>query len=99
MDKTLPEMPYWLSNGWKIFNLLLDFWIEEHVKHNYQEISSPLINQNILWKTSDHWANYKENMFIIPISEEQTLAIKPMNCPNAILVYKRKTRSYRDLPL
>lgn len=99
MDETAPGMPYWLPNGWKMFNLLIDFWREEHEKRNYQEISSPLINQNTLWKTSGHWAHYKENMFIIPVSEEQVFAVKPMNCPNAMVVYQRKVRSYRDLPL
>lgn len=99
MDDTAPGMPYWLPSGWKMFNILLDFWRDEHEKRNYHEISSPLINQNTLWKTSGHWEHYKENMFIIPLSEEQVYAVKPMNCPNAMLVYQRKTRSYRDLPL
>lgn len=99
MDETAPGMPYWLPDGWKMFNVLLDFWREEHDKRGYHEISSPLINQNTLWQTSGHWAHYKENMFIIPMTEEQTFAVKPMNCPNAMVVYGRKTRSYRDLPL
>lgn len=98
MDETAPGMPYWLPSGWKMFNILLDFWREEHEKRNYHEISSPLINSNVLWKTSGHWDHYQENMFIIPLSEEQLYAVKPMNCPNAMLVYQRKTRSYRDLP-
>ena len=99
MDETAPGMPYWLPNGWKMFNTLLDFWREEHEKRGYQEISSPLVNLNSLWKISGHWAHYQENMFIIPLSEEQVYAVKPMNCPNAMLVFQRKTRSYRDLPL
>ena len=99
MDDTAPGMPYWLPSGWKMFNILLDFWREEHEKRNYHEISSPLVNSNSLWKTSGHWEHYKDNMFIIPLSEEQVFAVKPMNCPNAMLVYQRKTRSYRDLPL
>ena len=99
MDETAPGMPYWLPNGWKMFNTLLDFWREEHEKRNYQEISSPLVNLNSLWKTSGHWAHYQENMFIVPLSEEQVYAVKPMNCPNAMVVFQRKTRSYRDLPL
>ena len=99
MDETAPGMPYWLPSGWKMFNILMDFWREEHEKRNYLEISSPLINSNTLWKTSGHWDHYQENMFVIPLSEEQTFAVKPMNCPNAMLVYQRKTRSYRDLPL
>jgi len=98
MDETAPGMPYWLPSGWKMFNILLDFWREEHEKRNYHEISSPLINSNTLWKTSGHWDHYQENMFIIPLSKEQVYAVKPMNCPNAMLVYQRRTRSYRELP-
>ena len=99
MDETAPGMPYWLPKGWKMFNILLDFWREEHEKRNYQEISSPLVNHNVLWKTSGHWDHYQENMFIVPISEEQVFAVKPMNCPNAMKVYQKKVRSYRELPL
>lgn len=99
MDETAPGMPYWLPDGWKMFNVLIDFWRQEHEKRGYHEISSPLVNRDVLWKTSGHWAHYKENMFAIPLSEDQTFAVKPMNCPNAMVVYGRKTRSYRDLPL
>lgn len=99
LDETAPGMPYWLPKGWKLFNLLLDFWRDEHERRGYQEISSPQINSISLWKTSGHWDHYKDNMFVIPLSEEQTFAVKPMNCPNAMVVYKRKVRSYRDLPL
>lgn len=99
MDDAAPGMPYWLPNGWKMFNVLLDFWREEHEKRNYREISSPLVNLNTLWKTSGHWVHYQEHMFIVPLSEEQVYAVKPMNCPNAMVVYQRKPRSYRDLPL
>ena len=99
MDDTAPGMPYWLPKGWKLFNCLMDFWREEHEKRGYQEISAPQINEVSLWKTSGHWAHYQDNMFIVPLSEEQTFAVKPMNCPNAMIVYQRKSRSYRDLPL
>ncbi len=99
MDESAPGMPYWLPKGWKMFNILLDFWRKEHEKRDYQEISSPLVNHNILWKTSGHWDHYKENMFIVPVSEDQTFAVKPMNCPNAMKVYQKKVRSYRELPL
>ncbi|MDR0426747.1 MAG: threonine--tRNA ligase [Clostridiales bacterium] len=97
-DETAPGMPYWLPKGLKIFNTLLDFWRYEHEKRGYQEISAPLVNDVSLWKTSGHWAHYQDNMFVIP-GENKSFAIKPMNCPNAMLVYKRKVRSYRDLPL
>ena len=99
MDETAPGMPYWLPKGWKLFNLLLDFWREEHEARGYQEISSPLINSNSLWMTSGHWDHYKNNMFTIPIDENTVYGVKPMNCPNSILVYRRKSRSYKDLPL
>lgn len=99
MDSTAPGMPYWLPRGWKLFNLILDFWREEHEKRGYQEISSPLINHNSLWVTSGHWDHYQNNMFTIDVDENTTYGVKPMNCPNSIVVYKRKTRSYRDLPL
>lgn len=97
-DDTAPGMPYWLPKGLKLFNTLLDFWRKEHEKRGYQEISAPLINDVSLWQTSGHWAHYQHNMFIIP-QENRTYAVKPMNCPNAMIVYKRKVRSYRDLPL
>lgn len=99
MDPTAPGMPYWLPKGWKLFNTILDFWREEHEKRGYQEISSPLINHNSLWKTSGHWDHYKHNMFTIDVDENTTYGVKPMNCPNSIIVYKRKKHSYRDLPL
>ena len=101
-DPTAPGMPYWLPRGWKLFNALLSFWREIHEDHGYQEISAPQINNKILWETSGHWGHYKENMFVIPGSAEDEsdyFAVKPMNCPNAIMVYKRSTRSYKDLPL
>ena len=99
MDSTAPGMPYWLPKGWKLFNTILDFWREEHEKRGYQEISSPLINHNSLWITSGHWDHYRDGMFTIPVDENTTYGVKPMNCPNSIVVYKRKVRSYRDLPL
>ena len=101
-DPTAPGMPYWLPRGWKLFNALLQFWREIHDEHGYQEISAPVINNKTLWETSGHWGHYKENMFLIPGTAEDEsdfYAAKPMNCPNAIMVYKRETRSYKDLPL
>jgi threonyl-tRNA synthetase len=98
-EPTAPGMPYWLPKGWKIFNLLVDYWREQHELLDYQEISSPLINEKSLWETSGHWEHYKDNMFLAPVSEHQVYGVKPMNCPNAMLVFNIKTRSYRDLPL
>ena len=99
MDSTAPGMPYWLPRGWKLFNTILDFWREEHEIRGYQEISSPLINHNSLWITSGHWDHYQNNMFTIDIDDNTTYGVKPMNCPNSIVVYKRRNRSYRELPL
>jgi len=98
-DETAPGMPYWLPNGLKVLRELIAFWREEHEKRAYQEIAAPLVNDVALWKQSGHWEHYRENMFIIPIDEQRTYALKPMNCPNAMIVYGLKTRSYRDLPL
>ena len=98
IDELAPGMPYWLPKGLKMINILMDFWRKEHEKRGYQEISTPLVNETKLWEISGHLAHYKDNMFIIP-SEQKTMALKPMNCPNGMIVFKRKTRSYRDLPL
>ena len=98
-DPTAPAMPYWLPKGFKVLTELINFWRVEHEKRGYQEISSPLINERSLWETSGHWQNYKDNMFLVPIDENVTYGVKPMNCPNAMIVFNLKTRSYRDLPL
>lgn len=97
--ETAPGMPYWLPRGLKLYNALLDFWRRIHEQHGYQEIAAPMLNSKELWVTSGHWGHYKNNMFIVPIDENNTYAVKPMNCPNAINVYRRQGRSYHDLPL
>jgi len=99
LDETAPGMPYLLPNGLKLYNTLLGLWREVHYARGYQEIMAPVLNLNSLWKTSGHWDHYRDNMFLVPVSEEQIFGLKPMSCPNAILIYLRKTRSYRDLPL
>lgn len=98
LDDTAPGMPYWLPHGLKLYNKLLAFWREEHEARGYQEFSGPQLNSRKLWETSGHWAHYKDNMFITG-EDENPLALKPMNCPNSIMVYKHKVRSYRELPL
>ncbi len=100
-DPTAPGMPYWLPRGWKVYNALIEYWRGIHDEHGYQEISAPIINSRELWIQSGHWAHYQDNMFVVPSKEEEgkVFAIKPMNCPNAINVYRRKLRSYRDLPI
>ena len=93
-----PGFPFFLPKGMVLKNLLIDYWREIHREAGYQEISTPLILRRSLWERSGHWAHYKENMYTTVIDEED-YAIKPMNCPGGMLVYKTKPRSYRDLPL
>ncbi len=81
-----------------IRNILENFWREEHTKAGYQEIRTPLILNEALWHQSGHWDHYKENMYFTNI-DDGDYAIKPMNCPGGILVYKNSMHSYRDLPL
>ena len=97
--ETAPGMPYWLPNGLKILNALIDFWREEHEARGYEEYASPLLNDASLFESSGHSDYYEEDMFIFPISEQRKLGLKPMNCPNAMILFGHKKRSYRELPL
>ncbi len=92
-----PGFPFFMPKGMVLRNLLEDFWRSEHKKGGYQEIKTPVILNKELWLKSGHWDTYKENMYTVDI-DEQEFAIKPMNCPGGILVFKRKLHSYRDLP-
>jgi len=96
--ETAPGMPYWLPKGLVLLNTLVDFWRKEHKKYGYQEIKSPLLNKKELYETSGHWTHYREEMFLSETEEKETYALKPMNCPNAMIVFANKVRSYRDLP-
>lgn len=98
MNQSSPGMAYWLPNGTIIYNELIRFWREEHSKLGYQETITPLINKNALYKISGHWKHYKEHMFISK-TDEGEYGVKAMNCPNAMVIFKSKSRSYRDLPL
>ena len=98
-DETAPGMAYWLPKGFKMMNVLIDFWRKEHEKRGYQEFSGPQLNSSTLWKTSGHWDHYKEDMFVLTDTDGNEQALKPMNCPNSIKVYQTKLRSYKDLPL
>lgn len=98
-DPTAPGMPYWLPKGMRVLNNLLAFWREEHEARGYEEIATPLVNNRKLWDISGHWSHFRDDMFIIAEDEANTFALKPMNCPNAMVVFNLKTRSYRDLPL
>ena len=93
-----PGFPFFLPNGMVIRNELEAFWRKIHRENGYQEIKTPLILSEELWHTSGHWDHYKNNMYFTKI-DDGDFAIKPMNCPGAMLVYKRKMYSYRDFPM
>ncbi|MCX8193903.1 MAG: threonine--tRNA ligase [Candidatus Pacearchaeota archaeon] len=97
-NEVAPGMVFWHHNGWIICQELIKFWREEHAKANYQEISTPQIMDSKLWKISGHWEKYRENIFLTKY-EDRDFAVKPMNCPGGILVYRTKPRSYKELPL
>jgi threonyl-tRNA synthetase len=91
-------MVFWHNNGLIIYNELIDFLRKLLRNSGYQEISTPMVLDKKLWQISGHWDKYKDNIFLTNY-EDRTFAVKPMNCPGGMLVYKTKTRSYRDLPL
>jgi len=93
-----PGFPFFLPKGMVIRNELESFWRTEHTKRGYEEIKTPLILSESLWHTSGHWDHYQNNMYFTKI-DEGDYAIKPMNCPGAMLAYKRKMYSYRDFPM
>ena len=93
-----PGFPFFLPNGMIVYNELLDYWRELHRRERYVEISTPTILSRKLWETSGHWDHYKENMYFTKIDDED-YAIKPMNCPGGMLVYKMEPHSYRELPM
>ena len=94
----VPGFPFFMPNGMIIRNELESFWKSEHRKRGYEEIKTPLIMNEQLWRTSGHWDHYKDNMYFTKIDGED-YAIKPMNCPGSLLAYKRKMWSYRDFPI
>lgn len=93
-----PGFPFFLPNGMELKNTLMEYWREVHKKAGYVEVETPIILNRKLWETSGHWHHYKENMYALQIDEED-YAIKPMNCPGGMLVYKTEMRSYRDFPM
>ncbi|SBW10381.1 Threonine--tRNA ligase [uncultured Eubacteriales bacterium] len=93
-----PGFPFFLPKGMVLRNTLLEYWREVHKKYGYVEISTPIILNQELWHRSGHWDHYKDNMYTTVIDGED-FAVKPMNCPGGMLVYKTEPRSYRDLPL
>ena len=97
-SEVAPGMVFWHNNGNILKNKLFDFWREEHQKACYEEITTPQILDNKLWKISGHWDKYKDNMFTTDY-EGREFAVKPMNCPGAMMVYRSSPKSYKDLPL
>ena len=93
-----PGFPFWLPNGMILRNQLVDFWNQIHYKNHYQIVQTPIILSKELWEISGHWDHYKENMYTTMIDDKE-YAVKPMNCPGAILVYKNSQHSYKDLPI
>ncbi len=93
-----PGSPFLLPKGTIIYNELQKFIREEYWKRGYQEVITPQMFNKSLWEQSGHWAHYKENMFVMDVDDEE-FSLKPMNCPSHVLIFKSKTRSYRDLPL
>ena len=93
-----PGFPFFLPKGMVLRNLLEDFWRQEHTKAGYEEIKTPVMLSRELWEQSGHWDHYKDNMYTTKI-DDRDFAVKPMNCPGGMLVYRRKIWSYRDLPL
>jgi len=97
-NEDAPGFPFFHPKGMVLMNTILDYWKEEHIKEGYNEIRTPILLSSELWKNSGHWDNYKENMYFVKI-DENDYAIKPMNCPGTILVYKSSQHSYREMPI
>ena len=93
-----PGFPFFLPKGMILKNTLIDYWRQIHQREGYQEVSTPIILSRKLWENSGHWDHYKDNMYTTVIDDED-YAVKPMNCPGGMLVYKNTPHSYRDLPL
>lgn len=93
-----PGFPFWLPNGMTLRKQLEDFWYDVHIKEGYKLIQTPIMLNKQLWEISGHWENYRENMYTSKIDDNE-FAVKPMNCPGGMLVYKRDIHSYKDFPL
>lgn len=98
LNEAGPGFPFYHPKGMIIRNELVNFWKQQHRKYKYDEINTPIILNEDLWHKSGHWDHYQDNMYFTKI-DDNDFAVKPMNCPGAILMYKRKINSYRDLPI
>jgi threonyl-tRNA synthetase len=97
-SETAPGMVFWHDKGWTVYNELIRYWREEHRKANYQEISTPLVLDKKLWLISGHWEKYRDSIFLSKY-EGRDFAVKPMNCPGGMMVYRSSPKSYKELPL
>lgn len=93
-----PGFPFWLPNGMILLDELKRYWMDVHKRYGYKFINTPIILSRELWETSGHWDHYQSNMYTTKI-DDRDFAIKPMNCPGSIIVYKNELHSYKDLPL
>ena len=93
-----PGFPFWLPNGMLLLRELKNYWLDVHYRYGYQVIDTPIMLSRELWETSGHWDHYQDNMYTTKV-DDKDFAIKPMNCPGSILVYKNSLHSYKDLPL
>ncbi len=98
MHEESPGIPFFHGKGMVVWNELAKLWREEHAKRGYEELNTPIILKKILWEQSGHWDHYKENMYFTKVDDED-YAIKPMNCPGGILIFKTARHSYKDLPI
>ncbi|MEM8727478.1 MAG: threonine--tRNA ligase [Chlamydiota bacterium] len=97
--KEAPAMPFFHPNGIAVWDRLIDYWKETHLKSGYELIKTPQLMTQELWKLSGHWEHYRENMFTVETDDQRAYAVKPMNCPGCMLYFKSRTHSYRELPL
>src|SRR5438045_3488630 len=98
-DEHSPGSPFWHPKGMAIWNILEDLRRDENARRGYVEVKTPLIYDKALWVTSGHWEKFRENMFLIPLDDDQVYGLKPMNCPGHMLLFGSALRSYRELPL
>lgn len=94
-----PGSCFWLPHGTRIYNTLTEYMRSEYRKRGFEEVISPNMYNSKLWQTSGHWANYKDDMFVLPVEDKEVFALKPMNCPGHCLMFGARDRSYRELPL
>jgi threonyl-tRNA synthetase len=99
IEEHSPGMVFWHDAGWTIYRLLEDYIRTRLKEHHYQEVKTPILVDRSLWENSGHWDKFKENMFISDSDEARTLAVKPMNCPCHVQIFKQGLKSYKDLPL